>query len=646
MVARVLVAVLLHLYTITGMMAAHFINARHIQDPNAANTTRKHYWGYPSRVLPCTKDTGTCEYLDAVYSMHETSMRYAFILWAVLLGIAATWLFIRGWRMTSHERQPSGPLESAWRHLALAKRRWLSPDVASEPLQRLFGHVSRLQLLILTILLAYCLLFSLIGITYRTWLTPLPASPLHNTRAGLGGFADRVGALAYALTPFAVLLGMRESVLSVVTGVPYQHFNFLHRWTGRVVFVQAVLHTVAWTMVEGRLYQPQPGVYREFIGQQYVVFGVVAMFVLTLMLVLSTRTAIRWFGYEVFRVGHWGLAVVYLGACWGHWEKLWCWMVASLVLVVLDQVVRWVRVAYLHCGGGKRSNFGFHCAQAHTTTLSSSADNDLVLRLDFTHTHRSPWQAGQHFHLTFPSLSLWQSHPFTPSSLPDPNSSRLQHHTYLLRVREGITARLAALDEGATVPVILSGPYGRGFPSYGAQNVLAVAGGTGVSFTLPVVLEALRQRVACGPVFAVEFVWVVKRGRDLLWVREELGELRERAEGWTGLGVRVFITRESEGRRVGPDEKTTGDMGEGESMVSELVGLLNGTSGCSVSFLGGRHPAIAEVVGDFVERAAMVGGNVEVVGSGPETMGSDVRSAVAELSVDTDVSCYWDSRGD
>ncbi|KAK1057995.1 hypothetical protein LTR74_013763 [Friedmanniomyces endolithicus] len=621
-------------------MATHLIDARHIQDPNAANTTLKHYWGYPSRVLPCTKDTGTCEYLDAVYSMHETSMRYTFILWAVLLGIAAAWLFIRGWRIDEHEKRCSGPFESAWRHLALAKRRWLSTDITSKPLQHLFGRVSRLQLLILSILLAYLLLFSLLGITYRTWLTPIPASPLHNTRTTLGGFADRLGALASALTPFTVLLAMRESVLSLVTGVPYQHFNFLHRWTGRVIFVQAVVHTVAWTVVEGRLYQPQPGVYREFIGQQYIVFGVVPMGVITLMLVLSSKTAIRWFGYEFFRVGHWGLAVVYLGACWGHWDKLWRWMVASLVLVVLDQVVRWVRVVYLHCGAGKRSNFGFHCAQARITTLCSSVDNDLVLHLDFTHDHRSPWQAGQHFHLTFPSLSIWQSHPFTPSSLPNPNST-LQQHTYLLRVRKGITARLAALGNSATLPVILSGPYGRAFPSYGAQNLLAVAGGTGVTFTLPIVREALRQRVACGPEFAVEFVWVVKRARDLLWVREELAELRGIAEGWRGLGVRVFVTRETEGQYDGSQAKENGS-----STVSELVGLLSGASRCSVSFLGGRHPAIAGVIGSFVERAAMVGGSVEVVGSGPEAMGSDVRSAVAGLPVETDVNCYWDSRGD
>jgi len=208
-------------------------------------------------------------------------------------------------------------------------------------------------------------------------------------------------------------------------------------------------------------------------------------------------------------------------------------------------------------------------------------------------------------------------------------------------VRKGITARLAALGNSATLPVILSGPYGRAYPSYGAQNLLAVAGGTGVTFTLPIVREVLRQRVACGPEFAVEFVWVVKRARDLLWVREELAELRESAEGWRGLGVRVFVTRETEGQYDGSQEKENGS-----STVSELVGLLSGASRCSVSFLGGRHPEIAGVIGSFVERAAMVGGSVEVVGSGPEAMGSDVRSAVAGLPVETDVSCYWDSRGD
>jgi len=146
---------------------------------------------------------------------------------------------------------------------------------------------------------------------------------------------------------------MRESLLSVLTGIPYTHFNFLHRWTGRIIFVQAALHTIAWTIVEGKLYQPQPSVYKEFIGQMYMVFGCVAMFLLTLMLVLSTKTAIGWFGYEFFKITHWFLAILYLGACWGHWDKLWCWVVASLMLVGVDQAARAARTVAIHYREGE-----------------------------------------------------------------------------------------------------------------------------------------------------------------------------------------------------------------------------------------------------------------------------------------------------
>lgn len=67
---------------------------------------------------------------------------------------------------------------------------------------------------------------SLIGITYKTWITPVKKSPgVYNTRTGLGGFGDRVGALAYALTPLTVLFSTRESLLSLITAIPYQHFN-------------------------------------------------------------------------------------------------------------------------------------------------------------------------------------------------------------------------------------------------------------------------------------------------------------------------------------------------------------------------------------------------------------------------------------
>ena len=252
----------------------HSIIARqHIQDHGEANTTTVKYWGYAERVLPCTKDQGTCEYLEAVYTMHDTSMLYSFILWGVILGVLALWaaLRVRGVGVASQGR--GGLIDDICSQVGRMKRSLL-PDA---PMRSLFGRVSRLQVVVLAVILAYLLVFSLIGIVYETWITPINGSTLHNTRTGLGGWADRVGVLAYALTPLAVLLCMRESVLSILTGIPYQHFNFLHRWLGRIIFIQSALHTIGWTIVEAKLYQPQPSVYVNFIQQQYMVFGCVAM---------------------------------------------------------------------------------------------------------------------------------------------------------------------------------------------------------------------------------------------------------------------------------------------------------------------------------------------------------------------------------
>lgn len=515
----------------------------------------------------------------------------------------------------------------------------------------------------------------MVGIVYKTWITPISGTTYFNTRTGLGGWSDRIGALAYALTPFTILLCMRESVLSLITGIPYQHFNFLHRWLGRVIFIQSFLHTLAWTLVEARFYQPQPSVYTTFMAQQYIIFGVVAMFLITWLTVFGTKTAIRWTGYEFFKVTHWIVAVLYVAACWGHWDKLWCWMVPSLALIFLDQTVRYLRMEYVHYTGGKSKAQGsswFSCAEGRIKILTDD-DNGTVVRLDIDHGHRQPWQAGQHFYLTFPSLSIWQAHPFTVVSLPEPKTST-HHHTYLLRVRAGQTSQLAQLDNDTTLPVILAGPYGDSFPSYETQHVLAVAGGTGVTFTLPIVQAAMRQCINRAAI--LDFIWVVRKSQDVMWLAKELDEVKGLLEEFLGLRVKVFVSREegSETLRRSKEKEKEVESPESSSKPSshhdsekkkkteETDGKVNATVSSirseislddllsfnhprfQIHFLKDHHPSIEHIVGDFRERTMDVGGVVEVVGSGPEAMGSDLRGAVAKVQEGDGIKFYWDSR--
>lgn len=177
----------------------------------------------------------------------------------------------------------------------------------------------------------------------------------------------------------------------------------------------------------------------------------------------------------------------------------------------------------------------------------------------------------------------------------------------------------------------------------------------------------------------VQLVWVVRRARDLAWVKEELGVLRAKAaEG--RVGVRIFVTREGgpgEGGREGVDEDVDVVMVDGgkdvdveiekmgaavdvdaetlkKTVASLDVAALAGESrGFSVTYLGGTHPDLGTVVQDYVEHSPASGGRIQVMASGPAGIGSALRSAVAKCNdgrrvmsgeEKSDVGLYWDDR--
>lgn len=141
---------------------------RHIQNESEATLLIPH-WGYADRVYPCTSDTGTCEYLDAVYWMHDVSMLYTFIMWIALAGIFALWImlrFMKPARIATESKtgeklslSTSDSIDNAFyrgtRAFASSTRHYLLPE---SPI-RFFGHVTRLQLLILAILVGYLAIF-------------------------------------------------------------------------------------------------------------------------------------------------------------------------------------------------------------------------------------------------------------------------------------------------------------------------------------------------------------------------------------------------------------------------------------------------------------------------------------------------------
>ncbi|KAK1779515.1 ferric reductase NAD binding domain-containing protein [Copromyces sp. CBS 386.78] len=588
------------------------------------------HWGYAYRVVPCKNDAGSCAYLDAVRlgassgggnaSKYEMPCEQENLLTG---------------EVTTRPRQV-GRLTRMGRAVGATGRRYL---LSSKGVWKgVFGQVTRLQVLILLVLVGYLTIWSFVGIVYAKWRTPVKGQPEHvkNTRTSLGPWADRVGVLAYALTPLSVLLASRESILSLITGVPYTSFMFLHRWTGHIILMQSILHTIGWVIVEARLYRPQPSVWNAFIVQSYARWGVVALVLLVLLWVGTLQWTIRRTGYEFFRKAHYVLAMVYIGAVIGHWKQLQCFLVPGLVLWFVDRGARLVRTALLHYGYiPSEGRVRFAAAQAEMNLWRDEKHGDVV-RLDFKHPQRA-WKVGQHFFLCFTEGSIWQSHPFTPLSWPVEDGKGTVRHSYILRAKGGETKKLAkimqdklagALSQKAipTTPVILQGPYGESIAEGVTPdvNVLCVAGGTGITYVLPLLIDLFRDR-NMNPGRKVELVWAIKRSEDVEWVEPEMEELR-RLGAAHGLTIRIFVTDDA--TKAAPQTTCCG--GETSQEDDDDIKRAPRASAQRDSSTARGRPDVMTVVKDFVEGVAQ--GSTRVFGSGPPGMIGELRSVVAECN--------------
>lgn len=189
-------------------------------------------------------------------------------MWAIVGGLLLIytvgrhcWAPRRAFELPTKKGSSDGGLRRLSNAIASTARHYLLPD----SVRMIFGRTSRLQVLVLGILFAYICIFSFVGIGYRQWITPVSKAYLEEhpgltqKRSWLGPWSDRIGTFAYALTPFSVMLASRESILSLMTGIPYQSFNFLHRWLGWIILIQSIAHTLGWTIIEGSICFPTVG---------------------------------------------------------------------------------------------------------------------------------------------------------------------------------------------------------------------------------------------------------------------------------------------------------------------------------------------------------------------------------------------------
>jgi hypothetical protein len=158
-------------------MASNMLSlfARHIQNFSDANALELH-WGYADRVVPCKNDASSCQYLGVVYHSNDLGMLYSGVFWATIGGTVLIWAILRPLLSPSRRpnltvlekfiERPSPPrsgLERSLRSFRSAGRCWLLPEFARPT----FGHTTRLQVVILAVLVGYLTIWSFKDIVYN-----------------------------------------------------------------------------------------------------------------------------------------------------------------------------------------------------------------------------------------------------------------------------------------------------------------------------------------------------------------------------------------------------------------------------------------------------------------------------------------------
>ena len=395
--------------------------------------------------------------------------------------------------------------------------------------------------------------------------------------AVLAELRGRTGHLAMVnMLPLFILAG-RNNPLIPFLRVSFDTYNLIHRWLGRLVILEALVHTACWaansTNAYGSKVTNESLESKAFLG--YGMLGTAAMAVI----LLQSPSIVRHAFYETFLHCHQLLALASVFGVWVHCDtgKLpsSVYVKVAFACWLLERSVRLARLIYHNVSRSRGMT------KITVEALPGAGDGSLqAIRLSASCPR--PWKfvPGTHAYIYLPSLSFIQNHPFSiawSSSRPTPYAS-LEKETlslpsptslgpvnelatqadlhFVIAKRTGMTASLyekaAACPSGTmTVTGFIEGPYGGNdnLSSYG--TCVLFAGGIGITHQIGHVRHLLHgHERGTTATRKIVLVWSVKNTETLEWVRPFMDEILALPNRREVLKIILFVTRPRSRREV------------------------------------------------------------------------------------------------
>ncbi|KAK0199621.1 ferric reductase NAD binding domain-containing protein [Desarmillaria ectypa] len=448
--------------------------------------------------------------------------------------------------------------------------------------------------------------------------------------------AGRAGSLATSQFPLVTVLGTKNNIVSLITGVSYDKLNYIHRMTARVCFIMLWIHG-------GYKFQRVEGKYELL----WVRMALVAMSAFSLLILVSLRP-VRAGAYEFFFYAHFLMVLIFLIGGYYHTKNFefdsYIW--PSFIIWGLDRAIRMLRVVIFN-----HSYFGFKTGHG-TFDASVERLSEHFVRLTLKRPPHFHWRPGQTAYLITPGVSRlpFEAHPFTIASYDssyDPteksadvekgSSSALAKSSsnsftpggekywkelvFLVNVRKGFTHRLATIgtDKG-TVKVFVDGPYGPSPDLSSFNTSVFVAGGTGVSYTLPLLLDTI-ERVRDGNSICTKavFIWAIRDTTHVYWISNAISNALLRVPPSMNVDIRIYVTGgTSESVQWDTTSSINSDTASHDGPPS-FLGLD------SVNVYQGR-PDISQLLPEQAE--ATRGGRMSVTVCGSRAVAQSCRSAL------------------
>ncbi|KAK1991697.1 ferric reductase like transmembrane component [Colletotrichum falcatum] len=327
---------------------------------------------------------------------------------------------------------------------------------------------------------------------------------------------NRTGTLSLVNASIAILFAGRNNLLVALTGWSQTTFLTLHRWSARIATLQAIVHSIVYTMAYWQPGYAGYSAYAAKLAEPFYWWGIIA----TIAISLATAFAVLPFRirfYETFLAIHIVLVVFVLVGCWYHLVPHFGlvygyqnWLYICFAYWAFERFARLARLAFYNLGGSK----------AEVTAIPGSN----VMQVKVHPRSVTGFGPGQHSFLYFPaSGKVWESHPFSVAgwrgaggaapnvsssapasptddeankkdvvvSLSEPGNRDAASVTFLIRAHSGATAwlqRQLVSSPTVTTSVLTEGPYAGHRATHRsllvADTVLCVIGGIGITGAL------------------------------------------------------------------------------------------------------------------------------------------------------------------